>query len=176
MRCVIFFCVKYLHLIKKYGSDTVRYYLLKEIPSFDDGDFSYRRMDEIYNADLANELGNLVSRLTNLGETDSLTVTDKTIEQYNNKTIKQYNNFQFNLILENIWKQIKTLNKTIDDFAPWKKTPEDRKDFLLQCFKTLKSIAWQLEPFLPETAEKIIIAATSITKIKKIPPLFPRLK
>ena len=163
-------------LVKKYGSDTVRYYLLKEIPSFDDGDFSYRRMDEIYNADLANELGNLVSRLTNLGETDSLTVTDKTIEQYNNKTIKQYNNFQFNLILENIWKQIKTLNKTIDDFAPWKKTPEDRKDFLLQCFKTLKSIAWQLEPFLPETAEKIIIAATSITKIKKIPPLFPRLK
>ncbi|MDO8741561.1 MAG: methionine--tRNA ligase, partial [Candidatus Roizmanbacteria bacterium] len=48
-----------LEIISKYGVDALRYYLLREIPPFDDGDFSYRRLDEIYNSDLANELGNL---------------------------------------------------------------------------------------------------------------------
>ncbi|MFH0979789.1 MAG: methionine--tRNA ligase [Candidatus Roizmanbacteria bacterium] len=162
------------HLVKKYGTDAVRYYLLKEIPSDDDGDFSYRRMEEIYNADLANELGNLVSRLTNLAEKDSLTVNNEAMKQYNNEIIEQFYNFQFNLILENIWIQIKKLNKQIDEFAPWNKKQEERKDFLLQSINALKSIGWQLQPFLPETAEKIIKSTQG--KIKKIPALFPRLK
>ena len=95
------------------------------------------------------------------------------MKQFNNLTIQQFNNFQFNLILEGIWKEIKSLNKQIDDFAPWKKSAKDRKDFLLQCFKTLKSIGWELQPFLPETADKILQATQG--KIKKLPPLFPRL-
>jgi len=162
-------------LVNKYSIDPVRYYLLKEIPPTEDGDFSYRRMNEIYNADLANELGNLVSRLTNLAEKDNLAITPhQNNEKYDDATIKLFNNFQFSLILENIWKQIKTLNKQVDDFAPWKKTTKDRKDFLLQCFKTLKSIAWKLQPFLPGTSEKIIKSIQG--DIKKITPLFPRLK
>jgi len=160
-------------LVNKYGTDAVRYYLLREIPPFDDGDYSESRMKELYNSDLANELGNLVSRLTTLAEKDEITVNNETVKQFNNLTIQQFNSFQFNLILEDIWNQIKRLNKEIDDFAPWKKSSEERKDFLLQCFKTLKSIAWQLQPFLPETAEKIIKATTG--KIKKTPPLFPKL-
>ena len=160
-------------LVKKYGSDVVRYYLLREIPTFDDGDYSDQRMLEIYNSELANELGNLVSRLTTLAEKDELTVNNETVKQFNNLTIQQFNNFQFNLILEGIWKEIKSLNKQIDDFAPWKKSAKDRKDFLLQCFKTLKSIGWELQPFLPETADKILQATQG--KIKKLPPLFPRL-
>lgn len=160
-------------LVKKYGSDVVRYYLLREIPTFDDGDYSDQHMLEIYNSELANELGNLVSRLTTLAEKDELTVNNETVKQFNNLTIQQFNNFQFNLILEGIWKEIKSLNKQIDDFAPWKKSAKDRKDFLLQCFKTLKSIGWELQPFLPETADKILQATQG--KIKKLPPLFPRL-
>lgn len=160
-------------LVNKYGTDAVRYYLLREIPPFDDGDYSESRMKELYNSDLANELGNLVSRLTTLAEKDEITVNNETVKQFNNLTIQQFNSFQFNLILEDIWNQIKRLNKEIDDFAPWKKSSEERKDFLLQCFKTLKSIAWQLQPFLPETAEKIIKTTTG--KIKKTPPLFPKL-
>jgi len=166
------------HLVKKYGVDAVRYYLLREIPSADDGDFSYRRMKEIYNADLANELGNLVSRLTNLGEIDGLEIKDKFSTGLNFKypsseVEKQFNNFQFNLTMENIWSQIKKLNKQIDDFAPWNKKKEERKEFLLQSINTLKSIGWQLQPFLPETADKINKSTQG--KIKKITPLFPRL-
>jgi len=114
-------------LVKKYGSDVVRYYLLREIPTFDDGDYSDQRMLEIYNSELANELGNLVSRLTTLAEKDELTVNNETVKQFNNLTIQQFNNFQFNLILEGIWKEIKSLNKQIDDFAPWKKSARIEK-------------------------------------------------
>ncbi len=160
-------------LVKIYGIDAVRYYLLKEIPPADDGDFSHRRMKEIYDADLANELGNLVSRLTTIAATDNLTVDDTTIQQYNNSTIELFDSYQFTILLENIWKEIKELNKTVDDFAPWKKNPSERKDFLLQCFKTLKSIGFRLQPFLPTTAQKILNLTSG--KIRKAPALFPRL-
>jgi methionyl-tRNA synthetase len=160
-------------LVKKYGIDAVRYYLLKEIPTFDDGDFSYSRMNEVYKSDLSNELGNLISRLTTLAEQDSLVFNNESMKQWNNETMKQFNTFQFNLILETIWKEIKMLNKSIDDFAPWKKQAVDRKDFLFQCFKTLTSIAYELQPFIPGTAKKILNSCQG--KIKKISPLFPRL-
>ena len=55
-------------IVSKYGTDPVRYYLLKEIPTFSDGDFSHHRMQEIYNSDLANNLGNLVSRTLSMLE------------------------------------------------------------------------------------------------------------
>ncbi len=161
-------------LISKYGVDPVRYYLLKEIPAFEDGDFSYRRMNEIYSSDLANELGNLVSRLTNLGEKDNLIIPlHESNKNYAPATSQLFDNFQFNAILDNIWKDVKNLNKKIDDFAPWKKSSTERHDFLLQCFNALKNIGWQLLPFLPDTAEKIQKASTGT--IKKIAPMFPRL-
>ena len=160
-------------LVKQYGADAVRYYILKEIPSFDDGDFSHSRMKEIYNSDLANELGNLASRITNLASNDILVFKQQSDQQWNNETIKLFDNFQFNKILENIWQDIKSLNKSIDDFSPWNKKPIERKVFLLQSINKLKSIGIRLQPFLPETAEKIIKASQG--KIKKIEQLFPRL-
>ena len=162
-----------LEIIKKYGVDALRYYLLREIPPFDDGDFSYRRLDEVYTSDLANELGNLVMRITTLAEKDSLIINNETMKQLNNETIKMFDNFQFNIILENIWKKIKILNKQTDDFAPWKKTTEERKDFLTKSLQEINQIGYELQPFLPETAEKILKATQG--KITKISPLFPRI-
>ncbi len=167
-----------LEIIDKYGVDALRYYLLREIPPFDDGDFSYRRLDEVYSSDLANELGNLVMRITTLAEKDGLTINNpstslRTSEQWNNETIKQFDNFQFNLILENIWKRIKTLNKSTDDFAPWKKTAEERKEFLTKSLKEINQVGYELQPFMPATAEKILKATQG--KITKILPLFPRI-
>lgn len=162
-----------LEIIKKYGVDPLRYYLLREIPPFDDGDFSYRRLDEIYSSDLANELGNLVMRITTLAEKDGLTINNEIMKQLNNETVKLFNNFQFNLILENIWKNIKLLNKQTDDFAPWKKTAQERKEFLTKSLNEINRIGYELQPFLPGTAEKILKTTTG--KISKILPLFPRL-
>ena len=158
-------------LTKKYGTDAVRYYLLREIPSFDDGNYSEKRMKEIYRSDLANELGNLVLRLTKLGEQDNLSFKMANAHNWNKKTIDLFNNFQFNLILEEIWKKIKSLNKQIDHYAPWNKKSSQRRNFLLNSFQQLNSIASELQPFLPETAD--IIKNSISGKIKKISPLFP---
>ncbi|OGK42736.1 methionine--tRNA ligase [Candidatus Roizmanbacteria bacterium RIFCSPLOWO2_01_FULL_35_13] len=161
-------------LVKQYGIDAVRYYLLRELPPSEDGDFSHKRMKEVYDSDLANELGNLVSRLTNLAEKDSLTVNNEARRRIvPGKTVKLFDSFQFNKILENIWLEIKSLNKSIDDFAPWNKKPEERKDFLLQSINRLKQIGTELLPFIPNTAEKIIKSTEG--KIKKSDPLFPKL-
>ena len=161
-------------LVNKYGVDAVRYYLLREIPPFEDGDFSEKRMLEIYNSDLANELGNLVSRLTTLSEQDNLEINNKTKNQFSDQEIELFDSFQFNVLLEQIWTEIKSLNKKINDFAPWKKKAGERKEFLVQCFGSLSDLNFRLQPFLPGTSEKISQAING--KIRKITPLFPRLK
>ncbi len=158
-------------LINKYGIDAVRYYLLREIPPAGDGDYSEKRMNEVYSSDLANELGNLVMRITTLAEKDRLDIPSYALQTMHYELL--FNNFEFNLILENIWKRIKTLNKQVDDFAPWKKTSQERKEFLIRSLNEINQVGYDLQPFLPETAEKILKA--TMGKITKIIPLFPRL-
>lgn len=163
-------------LIKKYGVDAVRYYLLKEIPAFDDGDYSDSRMKEIYNSDLANELGNLVSRITTLSEKDGIVMPNQKVgtEIYDKETIELYDSIQFFSIFENIWSEVKILNKEVNSFEPWNKKPEERKEFLQKTLRSIYLIGYKLQPLLPETAEKILSA--TIGEISKIPSLFPRLQ
>lgn len=159
-------------LIEKYGTDAVRYYLLREIPTLDDGDFSFERMNQVYEADLANELGNLVSRVTTLASTDDL--INENAEIIPNKDISDnIFAFNFNVALELVWNSIKEINKDINTKEPWKKTSNERHDDLVKWLKKLQLIAWELKPFMPETAEKIMSATSG--KIKKVQPLFPRL-
>lgn len=164
-------------LVKQYGKEAVRYYLLREIPPFTDGDFSHQRMREIYNSELANELGNLVSRITRISEEDNLSINrikKKELKQELNELKKFIDQFLFNEALFFIWNKIKKLNSTIDQNTPWKKAKKERKDFLLFALKELQRIAALLTPFLPETSEKI--SQGLLGKVKKISPLFPRLK
>jgi methionyl-tRNA synthetase len=164
-------------LVDKYGTDPVRYYLLKEIPSFDDGDFSHQRMEEVYQSELANELGNLVSRLTTLGEKDHLVLPIKnnqsSLELELLKLKTSIDQFLFNKAIEIIWEKIKRMNKQTDQFAPWKKSPTERNSFLVTMIKQLNLIGKLLLSFMPETAEKIIKSTQGV--IVKSPPLFPRL-
>lgn len=164
-------------LVKEYGTDAVRYYFLREIPPFADGDFSYQRMTELYNSELANELGNLVTRLTNLAAQDNLTI--KLVNKKNflpelNHLKKMIDEFLFNEALFFIWEKIKDLNRQLDQNEPWQKTKNQRKSFLTYGLKNLQIIGYLLSPFLPETSEKIIQGI--LDKVKKIPPLFPRIR
>ena len=159
-------------LVKTYGTDVVRYYLLKEIPSLDDGDFSDRRMKEVYSSDLANELGNLVSRITTIAQKDELIVPAEEIS-FSSETQELFHSFQFNAVLTAIWEDVKILNKQISDFEPWSKTADDRKEFLTKTIQQIRRLAYHLSPFMPVTAEKIMTA--TVDKITKVPPLFPRL-
>jgi methionyl-tRNA synthetase len=159
-------------MIKKYGTDAVRYYLLREIPTLDDGDFSEKRMKELYNADLANELGNCVSRVTTLAAKDELSYEQAVFVPLE-QDIKHIDAFQLNEILVQIWEEVKKLNKQINEETPWSKTPDERQGFLLRALETLNTIGHRLAAFLPATSEQIIKGTQG--KIAKMPPLFPRL-
>lgn len=166
-------------LVKKYGADPLRYYFLREIPSVGDGDFSERRFKELYNADLANGLGNLVSRVAKLCGTNNIRV-DVTTPKFKPKVKKLLEKFDFSTALFYIWRSeigwgLRWLDQDINNTKPWE--IQDQK--LLQTklifyVITIRDIAFNLQPFLPETAQKIIDQFKGPT-IKSQPPLFPRI-
>ena len=75
--------------------------------------------------------------------------------------------------MEDIWKNIKALNKKTDDYAPWKKTADERKDFLIESLLELNDTGKRIEPFMPQTGASVI--KSTLGKIRKAEPLFPRL-
>lgn len=159
--------------IEKYGTDAVRYYLLREIPSYGDGDFSERRFKELYNADLANGLGNLVARIARLGEKIIFKNTVKT--SFSDEYKKDLESFKFDEIISVIWEETHSLDRYIDQNKPWKITDAGKLTEILQVsIEKLIQIAYRLQPFLPATAEKIL-AQFKGSEIKSQPPLFPRI-
>lgn len=164
-----------MDLLDRYGVDPVRYYLLKEIPTTDDGDFSQARFKEVYNADLANSLGNLVQRMATLCEKASLSGVKADQIDFEADVAGFVEKYQFHQALDLIQKYISDLDKQINLKKPWQKT-ETKKEFIQKTCRGILQIAADLKPFLPETANKIekIFTANRITKPKK--PLFPRLE
>lgn len=165
-------------LTNNYGADAVRYYLLKEIPSFKDGDFTLSHFKEVYNADLANGLGNLIQRVSKLAEKTKLPRKNKK-SQFKIQNYKKYrqfiNNYKFNECLQWVWEKISKLDKYIDKTRPWEKEGKELEKILEKPIKVILEISYLLKPFLPETAEKIekIFRAKNIQAPEE--PLFPRL-
>ena len=166
-------------LVKKYGTDAIRYYLLREIPSYGDGDFSERRFKELYNADLANGLGNVVARLAKLCENSGLEF--KAIKPfkaiYSKEQQEAFKDFRFDVVLRNIWTvYLHVIDKHIDQHSPWLIKDKNKLQQVLQEeIDELREFTTKLKPFLPETAEKIEKQFKG-PKIKSQKPLFPRLK
>ena len=163
-------------LVEKYGADAVRYYLLREIPSTEDGDFTYEKFEARYNSDLASGIGNLLARVRTMAEkgfkdNNSL---KKEINKVKKDYIKAINKFKFNEALQVIWSLISICDKYIEKEKPWEKDSPEVLGSLLVC---LDNIAELLEPFLPETAEKIKKEIERNTKFinKRGEVLFPRI-
>ena len=162
-------------LIKKYGTDAIRYYFLREIPPFSDGDFSERRFKELYNADLANGLGNLVARVAKLAEELHVSVNDTKFLNTIDTTYQQlFAEFRFNEILSLIWEQVRKTDIYINEKTPWKVKGKELESILIPAIMTIRTIASLLQPFLPETAEKILNQFKGPV-IQSQPPLFPRI-
>ena len=168
-------------LISKYGADALRYYLLAKISPFSDGDFSEEKLLQAYNADLANGLGNLVARVAKLCENSNYTqMVSKEKTSFHLLDIEKYSSafasFKFNDALSFVWAKITDLDKLINEEKPWelaKQNSSKLKSVLRHAVDQIQEIAVLLEPFLPETAEKI----ENQFKGPKIPsqkPLFPR--
>lgn len=168
-------------LVDKYGTDALRYYLLREIPSYNDGDFSEGRFKEIYNADLANNLGNLVARVAKLASTvhnlkiPHLNHSNNTYYYSKNQNCQQaLDEFRFNDALSFVWSKITSTNKEIDRQKPWELKGDILKKVLIPLINQIIEIANLLQPFLPATSEKILEQFKG-PKIKSQPPLFPRI-
>ena len=168
-------------LADKYGADAVRYYLLAEIAPFEDGDYSDEKFHNRFNSDLANGLGNLVARISNLLEKNEIKTglkvdfNDKSIKETVKKYTESLKTYRFNEALQLLWENIKNCDENLSQKTPWKMT--DKKEIetcLRPLAQTILNIAYLLEPFLPGTSQKIQ-AQFSAEQIKKGESLFPRL-
>lgn len=161
-------------LVKKYGTDATRYYLLAKVNPYEDSDFTYEKFKEAYNADLANGLGNLVSRVAKIAENSKLKFpkTNKTFDVESEIELKK---FEFNDSLKHIWDKIKELDQLINYKKVWELKGSELKKVLTFLVHDIRQIAYDLKPFLPETSQKISDQFNS-TEIKSGAALFPRLK
>ncbi len=163
-------------VIKKFGTDATRYYLLREIPSYGDGDYSERRFTEVYNADLANGLGNLVARvakvasLVRIPQPEELTFAEIAPDAYRGAL----DQFRFHDALAIVWEKIKNADRIIDETTPWKLNGDGLKNFITGIVPEIREIAMLLAPFLPETSDTIL-TQFSQTVIQPQKPLFPRM-
>ena len=160
-------------LVDKYGTDAVRYYLLAKISPYEDSDFTVDKFESVYNADLANGLGNLVARVAKLCERSDYKFENKPLNFYQ-RVSNQITNFRFDFALLAIWTRISELDQKINLERPWEKNGENLNQILNPLVSEIQKIAFNLKPFLPETANKIA-EQFSGPKIKFEKPLFPRL-
>jgi len=163
-----------IELVGKYGTDAVRYFILAKLNPYEDSDFTYQKFEEAYNSDLANGLGNLVARVAKLAENSGFEFEFSKPSHYE-RVVDQINSYRFDLAMYAIWARIMVLNQEINTEEPWKKEGEELKESLSHMISEINKIAYNLKPFLPETAEKIE-KQFSRPKIKSAESLFPRLK
>ena len=162
-------------VIEKYGVEATRYYLLSQIPTLDDGDFTLENFEQVYQADLANGLGNLVARVAAMAW-KSGGVNQLTSEPVISKKVAKYiESYSLNLALEDIWGRIREADKFINERQVWTLEGSELKEALKKLVIDIRQIAVDLKSFLPETAEKIE-EQYSEDKIQKGEALFPRLE
>lgn len=156
-------------ITEKYGVEALRYYLMAKIPTLDDGDFTTDGFEQVYQADLANGLGNLVSRIIGLSKGDSLKATGT--REFSENVVRYLENYELNRALEDIWSRISDLDKYINENKVWELSGEKKTSAIDYLQKGLAQITFDLKPFLPEPAEKI----ERQLREGKSTPLFPRL-
>lgn len=142
------------YLTRRYGADSVRYYLMRNLAFGSDGDVSEQGLVERHNSELADKLGNLVSRVSTLAEIYGLEKTKSTLlKQLKLKEIeKHFENFEIDRALSEIFAFIDKTNEYIQSKKPWE--TKDKK-VLHELVDSIKSISILLWPFMPETCEKI---------------------
>lgn len=144
-------------MVEKFGVDGTRYLLLTKGTFGEDNDISWDKLTAKYNADLANGLGNLTSRVIKLSENLDLK-NEKEKDVFSDEDMGLVNRFDMDKVLENIWKIVSEDNKYIEDTKPWELARSDEvkfKEVMQKLFSDLSLIVKKLSPFMPETSEKI---------------------
>ena len=157
-------------MVEEYGLDPFRYFLLREVPFGNDGDFSELALVGRINSDLANDLGNLLNRTLQMiksyrdGVVPACPSSESELSAMSKNILERVdeamNNFAFDEALKSIWEFISRANKFIDETSPWKLAKEDsqaeRLDFvLLNLYEALRLAGLLIAPVMPDTAKKI---------------------
>jgi len=162
-------------IIEKYGVEPLRYFLLSQIPTLDDGDFTEERFREVYQANLANGLGNLVARVMQLAQAHLKQGVRPERAEFPREYTNAIENFEINRALDYIWNQIRALDRNINETEPFrliKDDPEAGRKVISDLTQELYLIGRLLNPFMPETSAKI---KEAVVANKKPETLFPRL-
>lgn len=170
-------------IVSEYNADALRYFMAREMPPFEDGVFTPDRFKESYNANLANGLGNLTSRIMKMAEANEIASSQHLASRIDAEEEKQLpkeyldllNNYEISKACDFIWAEIGEMDKFIQDNQPFKvvKTdPEEGKKMISELVVKLYSVARMLSPILPATSNKI----KELIKTNKSPeiPLFLR--
>jgi methionyl-tRNA synthetase len=151
-------------IVSKYGIDAFRFFMFREMSFGGDGDFSYTKLDQRYRADLSNDLGNLLMR--------TIAMTHKFCEgrvpletkgehqEFWDRYSAHMNAWEFQKALEVVWDYVRGLNQLIDREKPWTANKEGRTEDVARTLYTLleglRQIAIAIQPFMPETSEKML--------------------
>lgn len=161
------------YFAKTYGTDALRYYLLSKINPVRDSDFSKKKFEQTYNSDLANGLGNLIARVSKLCEKVEEKFPLKK-QVFYQRVEKSLNKYRFDFALHHLWNQVSKLDYELNSKQPWAKRGKALYNDLAPIVAEIQKIAFNLKPFLPETAE-LIEKQFKGPKIKSGNLLFPRL-
>jgi len=173
-----------LDMADRYGVDALRYFLLREIPFGEDGDFSEVKLKDRYNSDLANGLGNFAARILALAEKEELKSApldptfDLEIKKMRTTVFAKTKEYRFHEALAAVWSAISFGDKYLNNEAVWAiKDDGERRKKLFNLISLLDNVAATLLPFMPESSKKITAALQwegDVLRAKRIEPLFPR--
>jgi len=162
-------------LVKKYGTDPIRYFFIRYGPLTSDVDMTLEKISEAYNADLANGLGNLIARVAKLCHTSGQKFTQNQPPEIFPEIHQFFRQYRFDHALGWLWeKKLKTLDKYIEHHRPWELKGKRLHNVLDKAVGDIRQIAHNLYPFLPQTAQKITTQFSSPI-VKPTPSLFPRI-
>jgi len=167
-----------IRFVNQYGADALRYYLLRAVSPFDDGDFSAERLHQLYHADLANGLGNLVCRVTTLAQRVNHDGFDPASPPAAPEGFQEaLDSYRTDVALQVLWSVVNRLNQEIDQTRPWELLKRQEtgplRGLLAGWLSDIHRVAYWVAPFLPATSKKLLVLLQQ-HPLTASPPLFPR--